>query len=307
MVRVNRAEAIKKQFSGIATRWVEETRVVRMTDLPDHVYHYTDAAGLHGMLSNHLIWLTDHRFLNDKTEAAYTKTLVQEILRNIKTDDAVVRAFVDRMMLLSDIRSNDDSFVFSLSQAADDLSQWRGYAREGQGFTLGFDAAVLHENGRPDDSEYSFVKVDYEETRQQAALERMLRDFIAKLSGMRLDPAKDREIVNLVADQADWAVENKALLNKHQSFISEQEWRIVAHCSPKEEGIRVRVSGLRLVPYYALKPQAGAGDRLPITSIGIGPGFDNPEVVADAVKTLARVNGYDPVIYFADTPYRRVA
>ncbi|MEH3038114.1 MAG: DUF2971 domain-containing protein [Sphingomonas adhaesiva] len=305
MAAISEAKAEAK-FKAISNRWVEETRVARSGEVPEEVFHYTDAAGLHGMLSQHSIWLTDHRFLNDKTEAAYTKTLVRSILDKLDSDDAITRAFLKRMRILSEIRSNDDSFVFSLSEASDDLSQWRGYARDGQGFTLGFDANVLHTVGRPDDAEYSFAKVEYDPDRQSSTLEKMIREFITTLGGMKLDATADEKIIKVAADKADWAVENKSLLNKHRSFQSEKEWRIVSYCSPKHDDVRVRTSGLRLVPYNVVKPQGDDVELLPLTSIRIGPGFDDPEAVRDAVRTLADIHGYKPRIEVADTPYRKV-
>ncbi len=113
--------AAEAKFEAISDRWVEETLVARSDEVPDEVFHYTDAAGLQGMLSNHRIWLTDHRFLNDKTEYAYTKALARDILDKLDSSDDVTRAFLQQMRMLAEIRGNEDSFIFSLSREADDL------------------------------------------------------------------------------------------------------------------------------------------------------------------------------------------
>jgi hypothetical protein len=44
--------------------------------MPSSVFHYTDAAGLLGILSSETLFATDYRYLNDSTEAA----LIRELL-----------------------------------------------------------------------------------------------------------------------------------------------------------------------------------------------------------------------------------
>ena len=39
--------------------------------LPAAVYHYTDAAGLQGILDSGVLWATDYRYLNDSSELRY--------------------------------------------------------------------------------------------------------------------------------------------------------------------------------------------------------------------------------------------
>lgn len=63
---------------------------------------------------------------------------------------------------------------------------------------------------------------------------------------------------------------------------------------------------MRLVPYNVVKPQGVDVKLLPLTSLRIGPGFDDPEAMADAARTLANIHGYKPRIEFADTPYRKI-
>jgi hypothetical protein len=42
-------------------------------EVPDVVYHYTNAAGLLGVLSTQQLWMTDTDFLNDAEELAYAR------------------------------------------------------------------------------------------------------------------------------------------------------------------------------------------------------------------------------------------
>jgi hypothetical protein len=42
-----------------------------LDDLPEHLYHYTDAGGLYGILTSEVLWATHIAFLNDTREAFY--------------------------------------------------------------------------------------------------------------------------------------------------------------------------------------------------------------------------------------------
>jgi len=44
--------------------------------VPELLYHYTDSAGLQGILESRTLWATDIRYLNDETEASLRKRRV---------------------------------------------------------------------------------------------------------------------------------------------------------------------------------------------------------------------------------------
>jgi hypothetical protein len=48
---------------------------------PELVYHYTDAAGLLGIISSGTLWATDIEFLNDAQELTYARATVLDELR----------------------------------------------------------------------------------------------------------------------------------------------------------------------------------------------------------------------------------
>jgi hypothetical protein len=193
--------------------------------------------------------------------------------------------------------------VFSLSADSDDLSQWRGYGREGRGFTVGFDGKVISKIAEAENAPFGFAKVEYSHDRQSLVISRIFQEFIEEIR--KLDLGKDDHDFSEYARWYDYGIENCATLNKHQSFVREGEWRIVAVLDDDNRShIKVRVSGDRLVPYLDLDLDDGDDGKLPIVSVGIGPGFvDSDE--EHAVKSLCRQHGYEPHVYFADTPYRR--
>lgn len=297
----------KPQFEAIAQKWANDALVIKPSDLPECVYHYTDAAGLIGMLNSGKIWATDYRFLNDRSEIVHTRMMLRDLINSkMRSSPDAIRSKFYAGILESDEKEQElDLFVFSMSEAADDLSQWRGYAREGEGFTIGFCASTVYQTSEPATAPFGFARVEYDHGRQRSALERALQEMETEL--VRVVSTKPRSVDDVVLDAAYWFIwmtQSRAASNKHRSFRGEREWRILAFADPKDVGSRVRASGVRLVRYAELVPQGKGKTKLPIKEIGIGPGFVGSEDI-HAVKELCRESGYSVKIYSADTPYRR--
>ena len=298
------SDAKKSKYEVIAERWTDDAHLSRPSERPDFVYHYTDAAGLVGMLASGNVWATDYRFLNDKSEVVHTRNLARSLLtkRLSSCREELCLKLYNEIIRYQDIESTADEFVFSLSEEADDLSQWRGYAREGRGFTIGFDGSAIYDFGESSE-EFLFIKVRYAHIEQARPIELALSAMEAQL---RLDANEHSATDEIIEDAArwfDWLVENRAVTNKHESFRAEKEWRIVGNITPEmvtEQ--KVRASGDRLVRYTEIPL---AADKLPIKRIGIGPGFTGTEEI-HAVRSLCARWGYEPEIYFANTPYRRL-
>lgn len=296
-----------KAFNEVGSRWLIDAYVTKPSDLPDLVYHYTDAAGLVGMLTNGAIWATDYRFLNDRSEFEHTRKIGKEQSASFlesKADD-ISKAFYREICSYQTIETPDDVFVFSLSEEADDLSQWRGYARDGQGFTIGFCANSLNAMIGLDRAN-AFFKVEYALSKQTAVIAKMLREIDTALRAeVNKSPGDLDELCDLAAQRFDWLIEVRASANKHKSFIGEKEWRILRYVreDSKKKEIKIRSSGLKLINYVELKPRLDGTDLLPIKRIGIGPGFAGSQAV-HAVKALCRSMNYDPDVYYADSPYR---
>jgi hypothetical protein len=291
----------------IAKRWADDVYVTKPSDVPEIVYHYTDASGLMGMLTYNKIWATDYRFLNDKSEIAHTRQEVRKIISSKleESKDDILTKLYGEILRYQDKPRKSDVFVFSLSKERDDLSQWRGYAREGLGFTVGFCAETLGKISEPDDATFAFLKVEYDHARQAGILKKCLLEIeIALIKMINVGKDQSSKHIKDAAIAFDWLTEARGVANKHRSFSGENEWRIVIHRAAELYGsANVRPSSTRLVRY--IEKEIDGSGKLPIKEIGIGPGFVGNEEVF-AVKTLCASTGHEPVIYFADTPYRRL-
>src|SRR5215469_6623285 len=116
-------------------------------DLPELtgklLYHYTSQAGLLGIAESRTIWASSVFHLNDSAEFSYTTKLVAEEIRRRRMAWRVFRRqeydqFYSKILNMADSIHLPKTFVASFSEAGDSLSQWRAYASDGNGFSIGF-------------------------------------------------------------------------------------------------------------------------------------------------------------------------
>lgn len=280
--------------------------------MPDILYHYTNGGGLHGMLSSNSIWLTHYRYLNDTSEIQHTDSVIREVISGAMEGASELSSkIISQLIEKSSLSSDFDIFIFSLSEQRDSLSQWRGYASEGRGFTLGLETRELvkHSDKKAEDGGFDVFKVEYDRSKQVKVLSSALADILERAE----ENVSSGSNIDHVIDDAAWSFQfislTRSVSNKHSSFADENEWRICLFDDKQadddlseKKNINVRVRGSDLIPYLVTKP--GLKGKFPLKSIGVGPGFSRANQT-DAVRSLCRNLGYAPEIYNADTPYIR--
>ena len=144
--------------------------------LEDVLYHYTDFTALKSIFENGEVWATNSRYLNDATEtelgpasiidyaAASQQSINDQIgdyLRGVDgkltdEDETHLRRLHEMRVLASEIQGacrhalrDNTCFVFSLSMAPDQLSQWRAYAKDGVCIGLSTKALLLSLESAP--------------------------------------------------------------------------------------------------------------------------------------------------------------
>ena len=150
-------------FIALEKKFFQQTWGSDPETAPELVYHYTSASGLYGILESRRVWATDCRFLNDVSESQIGNNTALELLRarlaNEKSDEK--RSFYKALINSIGSDSFEPNFIFSMSERSDDLTQWRTYAHEGEGFTLGFDARAIQSASNRPESEFAFGQVSY--------------------------------------------------------------------------------------------------------------------------------------------------
>jgi hypothetical protein len=71
-------ESVKAAIKLLRT--AKETADMPSGPLPRHLYHYTNAEGLYGILRTRTIWATEFDFLNDRSEFSYAFDILKERL-----------------------------------------------------------------------------------------------------------------------------------------------------------------------------------------------------------------------------------
>ena len=148
--------------------------------LPKTLYHYCSLQTFKSIIENKSIWLSDIRKSNDskelewikgKSEYYLLKTWV-DYLNSMDNEQRFQKVSSDdfkRVDELKELISNFNdikTWAFCLSEKKDDLSQWRGYADDGTGISIGFNGkyfkALQLINGLNDGNEdLFFTNVNY--------------------------------------------------------------------------------------------------------------------------------------------------
>ena len=261
-----------------------------MTDpLPDTLFHYTNSVGLRGILSTNTIWLTDYRFLNDARELEYGKNRASEILVQMKED--ATTEFQLQLDRIEDKLSSPEIFCFvaCFCSVDDLLSQWRGYAEDTIGYSIGFDTKLLLE-ARED---IQLLPIIYDRTLQEDSLRDAINGYSSVIASSDVS-ARVRTADDLL---------HTMICSKHSSFAEEKEWRLVHAWDGWKPGtgpfgLKFRDSPSFMIPYLEHRLPATDGlfgkRVLPIRSVRCGPGPE-PKNAKDAVADFLWEHGYSDV------------
>jgi len=135
-------ERLYEEFSDFILRKLlaipEEQYRQESTDL---VFHYTNLSGLIGIIETQCLWATNLYFLNDRNEYKHGMNIIREVMELIKTkeNESILHAV---SVVLNEI-SEVDRYVTCFSKEGDSLSQWRAYANNGNGISIGFNRKKL--------------------------------------------------------------------------------------------------------------------------------------------------------------------
>lgn len=255
-------------------------------------YHYTDAAGLLGIIQNGRLWATDLRFLNDPSEGTFLPERLLGFMRSKLggITDAELKIIDGLKEALHSPRSNYGAYCVSLSANGDLLSQWRGYGSFGKGYAVGLKLGASYPHGQ---IAHYYDVVYGDEGLAELAID--LLDLFVAASVKWKDQMYD-----------EWAYTLNALAKsfKDASYSEEQESRLV--CSKSDEGVdlfekelplRFRSKGSDLIPYIPISLsllQNEDAPRLPIERIIVGPGVDF-ERNYSSIKALLKTHSYNDV------------
>ena len=193
----------------------------------ESIWHYTNGAGLLGIIRDNAIWASSVLTLNDSSEVEFGMAVLDEVWKSIRDQFSMdIVTMVEDMLGESAQRAaRQDIFIACASKHHDSLNQWQGYAGA-QGYAISLNTrtpwAVLLDS--PDDfSEPGrftpmWLDVIYNPEEQRA----LARECLTFYADKYLPKAKHEEI-----DVAARLLSAVAARFKHNGFCDEAEVRLI--------------------------------------------------------------------------------
>lgn len=273
------------------------------------IYHYTTAAGLKGILTGNCLWATQPAYFSDIREIKYGIDLLAKECRKFASGatkpNPIIQAVIREVSTLVKHVSPYDMYICCFTRKPNDLGQWRGYADNGLGYSIGFDRDSI--------AEFAIhplvFKVLYDPLEQRRLCNHLLRLVTGRIQSLieaaqakRLIPDEDM-LIEWCAGILSTYLEIMTPGLKNQAFKEEEEFRIwvipnkLRECVP----IKMRERNGLMIPFIELY-QENRG-TLGIKNIIVGPALDF-EKAKQGLRHLLDQNGYKKVdILRSDIPY----
>lgn len=318
--RTSEAEGIYEQFER------ELPAEIGIETPKGAVYHYTDAAGLHGILTGGHIRATHFLHLNDRRELVEGEDLVKAVVTEMRDEAApsvqkdLMAVFLEDFDEMAITRIVKDLYVVSFSEDSDDLSQWRAYGGSGGGYSIGFTFNVatkdVNEKATRMGLGQTMLRVRYDHVEAKERIRKQLGEAFAGIQRyvetFGVDKADPFELYRrgmVIAFQRAAAV---APALKHPTFAAEREWRLVASLGKgAARGLLcTRPSAKGIVPYLNLPLEPGRTTEGPveIERLVVGPTQDKARGVRSAQLFLRSI-GYrtedaERLVVMSEVPFR---
>ena len=287
----NENDVLEKALEKIAAefgQWAEEELGSPFYFDDKIIFHYTNVTGLKGIIENNCLWATNLSYVNDSKELTLGLNIYREVSETLLKKKGKSKAYREILQkFLECLRSKNISnrYACCFTGNGDQLSQWRGYGSNGQGYAIGFETKKLVGNIEPY-AEPSRIIYDVDTQRHYAEkhLDTFIKGFISALKASHKAVSKHIDtIVSMLEQESEYSI----LGFKHKGFQEESENRLhLAH--PELETTKVLEKNGILIPYIELKTK---GARLPIKQITIGPTIDYDRA-EKGVRFLLEQHGY---------------
>ncbi len=292
---------------------------LKQPDEDGMMYHYCSGQTFHSVIANRTLRFSDINLLNDAEEGRWGYQVFLEAANRLLTREDIPASVpvipvefidkIDEVWFSSSFKIS--SFLSCFSKDGDSLSQWRAYADDGRGFSIGFSLKELRR------LPIQILEVLYDPKEQ-------LEEMMIAVGGMFLEMEGESK-----QDDDEWfrnqamLLKSSAVAFKNPAWRDERElrcqhvvlvnvdgpvWTIEAAggesegdpVPPLDIGFQVRDRGT-IVPYFDM-PFEVSDDHTPIVEIWLGP--KNPNAPGN-VRFLLGNSGYGEIpLKFAGGAYR---
>jgi len=276
----------------------------------DILYHYCSTDAFNSIVKTHSVWLSSLSLSNDTMEGK----LVASAISRLAEKDGLDRASCQRLQdMVGFFEQIIDGLGFCLSEESDLLSQWRAYAADATGVSIGFSRQYLDwladESRSKQSPGITVMRVKYDPQAHEnevgptyAEAKRLVEKGALKVPGIRmiLDTRTDEQIEKEKRETERaytklsftmLSLFPKLFLLKSPAFREEKEWRLLSHLVRKgEDTCSFRAWQDRLIPYRSF--QLKQPEKQPIAEVILGPKHLTPIGI---VEHFLRQNGYGEV------------
>jgi Protein of unknown function (DUF2971) len=284
---------------------------------PDLLYHYTNDAGLAGIIESGQLRFSDIFALNDPSELRHGLSVAIDILKSRATaarpEIGTFASMFERFDLDAGIEAAGHFFICCFSGDGDDLGQWRAYADNGQGFALAFNTVALEDaftkkKGKPirQHSTFPITYDDNELARIQTALVDLVDPLISlpRTTGVRGD-AMHAYMMDLLVYHSMNVIRG-VMFFKHEAYRNENEYRfqqLFRHDKPAPV-VKYRQRPTSLVRFREFDWRR----RVPgaLKKIVVGPAADRAKAARFARDCLAAFHAHPAGVelVYSKIPYR---
>jgi hypothetical protein len=304
-----------EKFDRVAEQVIAEfVAPIESQEPPSIIFHYTDDAGLKGILESGKFWFTDIFNLNDPSELKHGLSHAVNILKSkVVASRPECKLFTEQFedfVEKGGIQASAHYFVCSFSSAGDDLGQWRAYADNGRGFAIGFDAKALEtaftKDGCKPIPNNSTFPTTYQDAQLIALLEKTIDAMFALISLPRgrclAGEVNKAYIVELYVSLSIHAL-RAVLFFKHEAYNNEKEYRFlqIFKTEPIPE-VKFRKRPYSLTRYREFDWRSVAEGSL--RQIVIGPAAETEKASQFAKDCLAAFHHGNVEIVRSKVPYR---
>ncbi len=186
----------------------------------DTIYHYCSTDTFMNIIKKKQLWLTDISKMDDSAEENWAFSLIKSVYEDNKNTSEIYPQDCFEGVAKS-LTACSRKFISCFSEEADILSQWRAYADDGAGFSMGFSVEklkitknIINFDDHPSDpTKIYLLKVLYEQDKQKEFISRCIK---------RVAESPGEEPY-----QSDNVLPNYAIALKNPTFAEEKEWRLI--------------------------------------------------------------------------------
>ncbi|MCK6537529.1 MAG: DUF2971 domain-containing protein [Polyangiaceae bacterium] len=197
------------------------------SDPPAILYQYTDGAAVRAIATDSVIRATHSDFLNDALELRYASGVVAEYVESRLSADPDLGHVLNALANDLDDRISD-VFLACFSEVSDSLGQWRAYASDGVGYSIGLDLRDVAPTSIDGFRGPLLLRVQYDRDAMGATVARGIGAMVSEYTSNKQNfTFPRREAVVLLATRVLRLTALYSLIFKMPGFKEESEWRLV--------------------------------------------------------------------------------